>query len=110
MKLQEAYTARGSQKMPDFELDRRLLAPELYIPSRELKDTVNVAIWLGKPLLLTGEPGTGKTQLAFSVALNFKLVNRSDLMSGQRQWLQTYSINMMLSGIFSTIRTRETTN
>jgi MoxR-like ATPase len=29
---------------------------------------VNVALLLGQPLLLTGEPGTGKTQLAFSLA------------------------------------------
>src|SRR5260370_9531102 len=33
-----------------------------------LVDAVNVALLLGQPLLLTGEPGTGKTQLAFSVA------------------------------------------
>lgn len=39
-----------------------------YTASKELKEAVNVAIYLGKPLLLTGEPGTGKTQLAFSLA------------------------------------------
>ncbi|MEM9984374.1 MAG: MoxR family ATPase [Bacteroidota bacterium] len=33
-----------------------------------MRDAVNVAIALGQPLLLTGEPGTGKTRLAFSVA------------------------------------------
>jgi MoxR-like ATPase len=32
---------------------------------------VNVALLLGQPLLLTGEPGTGKTQLAYSVAWEF---------------------------------------
>ena len=31
-------------------------------------DAVNVALLLGQPLLLTGEPGTGKTQLAYRVA------------------------------------------
>ncbi|MBC7850912.1 MAG: AAA family ATPase [Chitinophagaceae bacterium] len=33
-----------------------------------LKKAVNMAIWLQKPLLLTGAPGTGKTQLASKVA------------------------------------------
>jgi MoxR-like ATPase len=38
-----------------------------YIADPGLVDTVNVALLLGQPLLLTGEPGTGKTQLAFSL-------------------------------------------
>ena len=46
-------------------LDRaRLDDPRTYIPSAELVEAVNVALVLGMPLLLTGEPGTGKTQLA----------------------------------------------
>ena len=47
--------------------------PALYIPSQGLKDAVNVALALGQPMLLTGEPGTGKTQLAFHVAHFFGL-------------------------------------
>ncbi|MFN0245782.1 MAG: AAA family ATPase [Kofleriaceae bacterium] len=39
-----------------------------YLADPELKDAVNIAIAVGQPLLVTGEPGTGKTQLAFSVA------------------------------------------
>jgi MoxR-like ATPase len=42
--------------------------PAGYRPDRGLVDAVNVALLLGQPLLLTGEPGTGKTQLANSVA------------------------------------------
>ncbi len=41
---------------------------ERYIVSPELKDSVNVAIALEKPLLVRGEPGTGKTVLAESIA------------------------------------------
>jgi len=39
-----------------------------YIVSPELKDIVNVAVALGRPLLVRGEPGTGKTLLAHSIA------------------------------------------
>ncbi|MDJ0842184.1 MAG: MoxR family ATPase [Acidobacteriota bacterium] len=41
--------------------DKYYLAPEL-------EAIVNMAIVMEKPLLLTGEPGTGKTQLAFEIS------------------------------------------
>lgn len=39
-----------------------------YVVSPELQDNVNVSIALGRPLLVKGEPGTGKTLLAHSIA------------------------------------------
>ncbi len=49
------------------------IRPETYIPDDALVDAVNVALLLGQPLLLTGEPGTGKTHLAYNVAWQFCL-------------------------------------
>ena len=39
-----------------------------YIASTELRDAVNVAVSLQRPLLIRGEPGTGKTLLAAAIA------------------------------------------
>ncbi|HEX6634781.1 MAG TPA: MoxR family ATPase [Usitatibacter sp.] len=41
---------------------------ETYVADEELKLAVNAAITLGRPLLVKGEPGTGKTMLAEEVA------------------------------------------
>lgn len=46
----------------------RMEDPGAYIPHPDLSHAVNVALILGMPLLVTGEPGTGKTQLASVVS------------------------------------------
>ena len=45
---------------------------EDYVTSEALRNAVNVSIALAKPLLVRGEPGTGKTLLAHSIAKGMK--------------------------------------
>jgi MoxR-like ATPase len=54
----------------------RFKGTESYILSDSLKEIVNAAIVLKRPLLLKGEPGTGKTELAQVIAedLNLRLI------------------------------------
>jgi MoxR-like ATPase len=44
-----------------------------YITSAPLEQAVNAAIALGRPLLIKGEPGTGKTLLAHAIAQNLDM-------------------------------------
>jgi len=67
------YQREGRAELPRFDANEKLNNPAFYVPSEPLTDAVNVALTLGQPLLLTGEPGTGKTQLAYHVAHFFGL-------------------------------------
>jgi MoxR-like ATPase len=44
-----------------------------YIAAPDLMQTVNVAVQLSRPLLIKGEPGTGKTMLAQSIARGLEM-------------------------------------
>ena len=41
-----------------------------FVPGEELETAINTSIAVGEPLLITGEPGTGKTQAAYYTAYN----------------------------------------
>jgi MoxR-like ATPase len=66
------YNGRGAEPAAPLRLpspDRgRFRDASRYLPDPTLVKAVNVSLLLGQPLLLTGEPGTGKTQLAYSVS------------------------------------------
>jgi MoxR-like ATPase len=41
-----------------------------YVVDEALEDAINVSLILGRPLLVTGAPGCGKTQLGYAIARN----------------------------------------
>ncbi len=69
----QLYQKQTPAVLPDFSPNDKINNAALYLPSDSLADAVNVALSVGQPLLLTGEPGTGKTQLAYHVAHQFDL-------------------------------------
>ena len=48
--------------------EARFTGTERYVATPDLRMAVNAAVTLGRPLLIKGEPGTGKTQLAEEIA------------------------------------------
>src|SRR5208283_2436621 len=65
-----------------------------YLPDNGLADAIRVALILRKPLLLTGEPGTGKTECADYIAwkLNYpkRLIFEAKSNSEARDLFYTY--------------------
>jgi len=61
-------------EIPDVQqVKQRYNDPSKYLLSEEIASAVKAAMSLGQPLFITGEPGTGKTQLAFKIAHDFGL-------------------------------------
>ncbi|MEO0885221.1 MAG: MoxR family ATPase [Cyanobacteria bacterium J06648_10] len=64
--LDLTYTGTQQPDIGECDADTgRRLSP--YLADESLIESVNLAIYLERPLLLKGEPGCGKTQLAWSV-------------------------------------------
>ncbi|MCX4461214.1 MoxR family ATPase [Streptomyces sp. NBC_01728] len=85
------YTPPGTSGAAWDETHRRGAG---YVPDGEEKDAVNTALYLRRPLLVTGKPGVGKSTLAHSIAadlglgpvLHWPITSRSSLRDGLYQY------------------------
>lgn len=68
--------------------------PSAYRPDLRLVDAVNVALVLNRPLLVTGEPGTGKTQLAYSIAWQLAARKQLNVTSPRVEKFETKSTSV----------------
>ncbi|MGO8534160.1 AAA family ATPase [Rhizobium ruizarguesonis] len=72
--MNEIYPHQPSRQSPAAPIDlpvwntKRMRDPAHYLRDPGLVDAVNVALILRQPLMVTGEPGTGKSVLAASIA------------------------------------------
>jgi MoxR-like ATPase len=100
--ISDIKTAEGTDFSDQLGIDH----PSGYRPDRGLVDAVNVALVLKKPLLLTGEPGTGKTQLAYSVAWQLASRKKLNVTSAHVEKFETKSTSVAkdLFYTFDTLR------
>jgi len=86
-------TGTAPQLPATVEATQRLLAAGGYVADRSLATTVHLALRMGRPLFLEGEPGTGKTEIAkvLAAGLNRRLVRLQcydgmDLSAAAYEW------------------------
>lgn len=62
-------------ELPKLPQTEKIKSAQNYLPDEGLEGALSTALHLGQPLLLTGEPGTGKTQLGYYLAQHYDLGN-----------------------------------
>lgn len=67
---QAAYQRLEARQLPPAQHDLKASAPSFQLDPR-LETAINMALTVGAPLLLTGKPGTGKTQVAWYLGWYF---------------------------------------
>ena len=69
--------SRLRERRPASYLTEHLAAAQHYKIDAALETSINTALAIGAPLLVTGEPGTGKTQLAYYLGKYFDVAVRA---------------------------------
>ena len=69
-----------------------------YLPEADLIEAVNLAIDLNLPLLLEGEPGSGKTRLAGAIAYEFTYKYLRNKNQDSQEWWPYYIWNVKSIG------------
>ena len=82
MNLKHQQNEPTARVLPIRPLSSKFNKPEHYRPSPELWAAVQTALHLGLPLLVTGEPGCGKTDLAAHIAWYYGL-GEPEVFNGQ---------------------------
>ena len=100
--------------VPEKDPPKKKIYKEPYLPDKKLAEAVDLAIALGRPLLLQGEPGCGKTRLAYAVAYALGLpleVSYIKSTSRAQDLLYTYdAINRLYDAQLKADRSQEIKN
>lgn len=80
----------AAQQIKELKKGRNFRLPQQQKESQNVINSVNAAIYLRRPLLVTGKPGSGKTSLAYAIAyelglgtvLSWSITARSTLQEG----------------------------
>jgi MoxR-like ATPase len=76
-------------------------AEDYYLPSPGLLAAINTALFLKRPLLLSGEPGTGKTECANFVARQLKRIHADRFNSSKALRFNTKSVSQSTDLFYS---------
>jgi MoxR-like ATPase len=91
-----------------------LVEKELYLTDAKLQSAVDLAIALNRPLLLQGEPGCGKTRLAYAVAYALGLpleINYIKSTSRAQDLLYTYdAVNRLYDAQMNNAKSQSVSN
>jgi len=68
-----SWTPKPLARPEDLDLDKEATRAEPFLPSKEMVIAVNAALYLRRPLLITGKPGTGKSTLIAKVAYELRM-------------------------------------